>query len=844
MGPSGAHGRDMQRSLAWSPATGIAWRPRCDALRSANRSWSSRSVVLVAGTAGAWRLHVMPFRVGRRRSGSERQLRGSLASSSAPVEAFEASERRFRLMVDAATDGVAVHRNGILLYANAAAARILGYGSADPLVGRAMDDFVHPDSRDRAAPAARLDRRRRRVAVARARTCSCVGRHAHHGGSLGFPGGQGRCVGLATCSSATSASARRSRRRRARDRWSRWGGWRRASRTTSTICSTASRPASGWRAWAARDAVALARRVECGSGRAARRRRHAAAADFRAWRRRRAQARSRSNRSRRARGVHLVGRFARQASRHRLQLARGTGRRIHRSVATAPDRAQPAVERPRRGGGWGTVGVDVWTGARAGLRRQAPATTWSWLGSSVDDDGTGMEPSTRARVFEPFFSTKSAGEGHGPGTVDRVRDGETGRRASSSVERAGAGRELPVYLPRCDRDFSRVEADEVPSESGSSTAQGCGNVLVCEDERAWRCSRRRCSSSMATARRRSATSTEHWMRSPPPAGQFDVMLLDMNLPHGNARPASCSACGRWATLPGDTDQRLRARRTLPADVSGRSAGEHVLAQAMSGGALVSTIDQVLGHPARLPEIRAGRVPGALAVHYARGHGKCARSGREEGECRCGAAGGAAAARKTTKSRSAPRPTSGRSMDERAAAAFVQGLEEPRGHARQDRRLRHRRRAARQVRVARQAAFGARERLRLLRRDLRLGHGGRAVRQRRRSPAGTRAIPTPTRCSTRRRCARVPGSRASRRDACATSATREGGPHPACPRSVLKRVLARAERSAIERSCAVEFEFFFFRETRQSLHDKHFADLEPLDPACSATAGCAPGRTPS
>lgn len=57
----------------------------------------------------------------------------------------------------------------------------------------------------------------------------------------------------------------------------------------------------------------------------------------------------------------------------------------------------------------------------------------------------------------------------------------------------------------------------------------------------------------------------------------------------------------------------------------------------------------------------------------------------------------------------------------------------------------------------------------------------------------------------------------------------GRPHPACPRSLLKRVIARADKLGYSASFAAEFEFFFFRETRDTLHDKGFQNLRPLDP---------------
>jgi len=57
----------------------------------------------------------------------------------------------------------------------------------------------------------------------------------------------------------------------------------------------------------------------------------------------------------------------------------------------------------------------------------------------------------------------------------------------------------------------------------------------------------------------------------------------------------------------------------------------------------------------------------------------------------------------------------------------------------------------------------------------------------------------------------------------------GGPHPACPRSLLRTVLSRAEQMGYVAKFSVEYEFFLFRETPASLHEKRFQKLEPLSP---------------
>jgi glutamine synthetase len=55
------------------------------------------------------------------------------------------------------------------------------------------------------------------------------------------------------------------------------------------------------------------------------------------------------------------------------------------------------------------------------------------------------------------------------------------------------------------------------------------------------------------------------------------------------------------------------------------------------------------------------------------------------------------------------------------------------------------------------------------------------------------------------------------------------PFPLCPRQLLKRVLARAERMGLMPMCGMEFEWFNFSETPQSWADKKGVDPEPISP---------------
>jgi glutamine synthetase len=57
----------------------------------------------------------------------------------------------------------------------------------------------------------------------------------------------------------------------------------------------------------------------------------------------------------------------------------------------------------------------------------------------------------------------------------------------------------------------------------------------------------------------------------------------------------------------------------------------------------------------------------------------------------------------------------------------------------------------------------------------------------------------------------------------------GGPLAVCPRSQLRRILAKAESMGFSAHFGLEFEWFNFRETPQSAQDKQFTNLQPITP---------------
>ena len=87
----------------------------------------------------------------------------------------------------------------------------------------------------------------------------------------------------------------------------------------------------------------------------------------------------------------------------------------------------------------------VWV--RAGIERDAEAADRVYVEVSVRDNGPGVPAAQRARIFEPFFSTKSRGAGLGLGLtiVHDVIERHGGSVALA--DGSGPGAEFVVRLP-------------------------------------------------------------------------------------------------------------------------------------------------------------------------------------------------------------------------------------------------------------------------------------------------------------------------------------------------------------------------------------------------------------
>ena len=97
----------------------------------------------------------------------------------------------------------------------------------------------------------------------------------------------------------------------------------------------------------------------------------------------------------------------------------------------------------------------------------------------VSDTGRGMTEEVRSHLFEPFYTTKSPGEGTGLGLAQvygiiRQHEGYIG-----VVTEVGKGTKFQIYLPAY-----RKEVQEIEPLTFYTPGRGCGEtILLVEDHK-------------------------------------------------------------------------------------------------------------------------------------------------------------------------------------------------------------------------------------------------------------------------------------------------------------------------------------------------------------------------
>lgn len=106
--------------------------------------------------SGGWKWVLSRGKVVERDASTGRALRMTgtnldITERKRAEQASRDAEARYRALIELAPDGVIVFSNGIIEYANPAAARIVKAGSPKQLMGMKIEDLVHPDHHERLA---------------------------------------------------------------------------------------------------------------------------------------------------------------------------------------------------------------------------------------------------------------------------------------------------------------------------------------------------------------------------------------------------------------------------------------------------------------------------------------------------------------------------------------------------------------------------------------------------------------------------------------------------------------------------------------------------------------------
>jgi two-component system cell cycle sensor histidine kinase/response regulator CckA len=197
-------------------------------------------------------------------------------------------------------------------------------------------------------------------------------------------------------------------------------------------------------------------------------------------------------------------------------------------------------------GGVLTVETALVTAAEAPESARAASPAGRFATIIVRDTGKGMDAETMRRIFDPFFTTKEIGRGTGLGlaTVHGIMEQSGGAVAVQSTP--GYGSEFRILLPALADAPHPVEATV---ETTARVARGNGRVLLVEDDPSVREGVRRMLGASGYEVVEAADGTAALATLAENACAFEVLLSDVAMPSLDGRQLSREVRARWPALP-------------------------------------------------------------------------------------------------------------------------------------------------------------------------------------------------------------------------------------------------------------------------------------------------------